>query len=293
MSIEEVFMSKNVIITSDSVCDMPPELLERYRVRMIPLTVVAGERACKDGVDLTPDDIYDIYDRQHVLPKTSAISPQEFTDFFTPLLADGSEIVHIDISAACSASYQNACIAASELPGVYPVDSLHLTLGQGLLVIEACRLRDAGCSALEISQRLQDYRDKIVTSFVVDTLEFLWKGGRCSGLTALGANLLQVHPCLELRDGEIKVARKYRGSMQRVYAQYVRDCLSRDDIDTRQAFLAHSGRIPPEELEQLRRLMLELVPFEEVPIVRVGCTVTSHCGPGTIGVIFAVKQAQL
>ena len=282
-------MSKNVVITTDSVCDMPQELLERYHVRMIPLTVTEGDRSYKDGTDITPDDIYRIYEEQQILPKTSAISPQEFTDFFAPIVDAGSEVVHIDISAACSASYQNACIAAGELEGVYPVDSLHLTLGQGLLVIEACRLRDQGLGAQEIAQRLLAYRDKIVTSFVVDTLEFLWKGGRCSGITALGANLLQVHPCLELREGEIKVARKYRGAMTRVYAQYIRDLLSREGIDTRMAFLVHSGRIPQEELEQLRREILELVPFAEVPVIQVGCTVTSHAGPGAMGVIFAME----
>ena len=282
-------MSKNVVITTDSVCDMPQELLERYQVRMIPLTVTEGDRSYKDGTDITPDDIYRIYEEQQILPKTSAISPQEFTDFFAPIVDAGSEVVHIDISAACSASYQNACIAAGELEGVYPVDSLHLTLGQGLLVIEACRLRDQGLGAQEIAQRLLAYRDKIVTSFVVDTLEFLWKGGRCSGITALGANLLQVHPCLELRDGEIKVARKYRGAMPRVYAQYIRDTLSRPDIDPRLGILVHSGRIPQAELEQLRREILDLVPFAEVPIIQVGCTVTSHCGPGAMGVIFALR----
>ena len=282
-------MKKNVIITTDSVCDMPKELLERYQVRMIPLTISEGDHSYKDGVDFTPDDIYELYDSQHLLPKTSAISPQEFIDFFTPLTQDGSEVVHIDISSACSATYQNACMAASELEGVYPVDSLHLTLGQGLLVIEACRLRDAGLSAREIAEQLPAYREKIVTSFVVDTLEYLWKGGRCSGLTAFGANLLQVRPCLELREGEIKVARKYRGTMQKVYTQYIRDYLSRENIDTRMGFLVHSGRISQETLEQLRQLILELVPFSEVPIVRAGCTVTSHCGPGTVGVIFASK----
>ena len=282
-------MKKNVIITTDSVCDMPKELLERYQVRMIPLTISEGDHSYKDGVDFTPDDIYELYDSQHLLPKTSAISPQEFVDFFTPLTQDGSEVVHIDISSACSATYQNACMAARELEGGFPVDSLHLTLGQGLLVIEACRLRDEGYSAQEIVERLLIYREKIATSFVVDTLEFLWKGGRCSGLTAFGANLLQVRPCLELREGEIKVARKYRGTMQKVYTQYIRDYLSRENIDTRMGFLVHSGRISQETLDQLRQLILELVPFSEVPIVRAGCTVTSHCGPGTIGVIFASK----
>ncbi len=282
-------MNQTVMITADSACDLTAELLARYRVKRIPLTITEGERSYRDGEDLTPDDIYDLYDRQHVLPKTSAISPQEFTDFFSPLVKSGCQVVHIDISSACSACYQNACIAAGELDGVYPVDSLHLTAGQGLLVIEACRLRDEGLSAPEIVQRLLAYREKISTSFVVDTLEFLWKGGRCSGLTALGANLLQVRPCLELREGEIKVARKYRGAMSKVYVQYIRDQLSREDLDTRLAVLVHSGRIDPVVLEQLRQEILTIAPFAEVPVIRAGCTITSHCGPGAMGVIFAVK----
>ena len=282
-------MNQTVMITADSACDLTAELLARYRVKRIPLTITEGERSYRDGEDLTPDDIYDLYDRQHVLPKTSASSPQEFTDFFSPLVKSGCQVVRIDISSACSACYQNACIAAGELDGVYPVDSLHLTAGQGLLVIEACRLRDEGLSAPEIVQRLLAYREKISTSFVVDTLEFLWKGGRCSGLTALGANLLQVRPCLELREGEIKVARKYRGAMSKVYVQYIRDQLSREDLDTRLAVLVHSGRIDPEVLEQLRQEILTIAPFAEVPVIRAGCTITSHCGPGAMGVIFAVK----
>lgn len=280
-------MSKPVIITSDSVCDMSPEMLQHYQVRMIPLTVNEGDRSFKDGVNITPDDIYNTYDRENLLPKTAAISPQEFLDFFTPMVQDGYEVVHIDISAPLSGTYQNACIAADELDGVYPIDSHHLTLGQGLLVIEACRLRDQGLSAREIAQRMEDYSQKIVTTFVVDTLEYLWKGGRCSGVTALGANLLHIRPCLELRDGEIKVARKYRGTMHKVYTQYIQDMMATESIDTRLGILVHSGRIDPSELEELRQLVLSLVPFQELPIVQAGCTVSSHCGPATLGIIFA------
>ena len=284
---EENNMSKPVIITTDSVCDMPQELLQRCQVRMIPLTVIEGDRSYKDGMDITPDDIYSTYDRENILPKTAAISPQEFLDFFTPLAQAGYEVVHIDISSALSGTYQNACMAADELEGVYPVDSHHLSLGQGLLVMEACRLRDQGLSAKEIAREVEDYSQKIVTTFVIDTLEYLWKGGRCSGVTALGANLLHIRPCLELRDGEIKVARKYRGTMHKVYTQYIQDMLATEGVDTKFGVLVHSGRIEPSELEELRQLALDLVPFQELPIVQAGCTVSSHCGPGTIGIIFA------
>ena len=135
-------MKKPVIITSDSVCDLSPELAERYQIRIIPLTVMEGDAAYKDGLDITPDQIYDIYRQKGQLPKTAAISPQEFLDFFTPLTQAGYEVVHLDISAKLSGTYQNARIAAAELEGVYPIDSMHLSNSMALMLFEACRARD-------------------------------------------------------------------------------------------------------------------------------------------------------
>ncbi len=280
---------KPVILTADSTCDLSPELKAQFQIRTVPLTITEGDASYLDGVDFQPDQIYEIYRKDGTLPKTSAVSPQEFLEFFGPLVEEGYEIVHVDISSKLSATYQNACIAAGELGGIYPVDSSHLSASSFLLLLEACRLRDAGKSAREIAQALEQQKQKLVTTFVVDTLEFIWKGGRCSGVTALGANLLHIKPCLEMRDGELKVGKKYRGSIEKVYAQYLRDLLSRDDIDTRAAVMVHSGGITEETLERLRQLVLELAPIERLYTLRAGCTISSHCGPGTMGLLFATK----
>lgn len=282
-------MSKPVIITADSTCDLSEKLKEQLHIQVLPLTVMEGDRAYKDGVDITPAQIYDTYRREGQLPKTAAISPQEFTDFFTPMVEAGYEVVHLDISAKLSGSYQNACIAAMELEGICPVDTTHLSSGMVLMLLEACRLRDEGRSAREIAGSLNAYREKVRTSFVVDTLEFIWKGGRCSGVTALGANLLHIKPCLEMHEGELKVGKKYRGAMRRVYAQYIRDKLTTDDVDPRTAILINSGEVPEEVLSELEQLVRELVPFETLLTAQAGCTVCSHCGPGTVGIFYAVK----
>ena len=282
-------MSKPVILTADSTCDLSPELAQRLRIQTIPLTVMEGDRAFKDGVDIAPDVIYDIYRREGLLPKTAAISPQECLDFFRPMVEAGYEVVHLDISSRLSATYQNACIAASELEGVHPVDSMHLSNSILLLLLEACRARDEGRAAGEIVRRVEAMREKVRTSFVVDTLEFIWKGGRCSGVTALGANLLKIKPCLEMRDGELTVGKKYRGAMAKVYAQYIRDQLTGQDIDTRAGALVHSGGIAPETLAELRRLVLELVPFDQLTVLPAGCTISSHCGPAAMGILYAVR----
>lgn len=282
-------MAKPVMITADSVCDLSPELAAQWGIQIIPLTVVEGDRSYKDGLDINPDMIYEIYEKEHLLPKTTAISPQEFLDFFTPMVEKGFEVVHIDISSKLSGTYQNACIAASELEGIHVIDSCHLTTSMALMLRRGCRLRDEGHSAAEIAADLETYKNKLVTSFVVDTLEFIWKGGRCSGVTALGANLLQIKPCLAMLDGELKVGKKYRGSMKKVYLQYLHDLLNMENIDTEIAVLTHSGAISDETLEQLRQAILDQVPFTTLYTMRAGCTVSSHCGPGTMGLLFARK----
>ena len=280
---------KPVVITADSVCDLSQEYLDCFDIKVIPLTVVLGENAYQDGRDINPDMIYRRYREQGILPKTTAVSPQEFLDFFRPIVEAGCEVVHLDISAKLSGTYQNACIAAAELGSVHVIDSRHLSSGMALILFEACRLRKEGKSAQEIADALEIYKEKVITSFVLDTLEFIWKGGRCSGVAALGANLLHIKPCLEMRDGELKVGQKYRGAMAKVYRQYIQDLLKRDDIDNRVAILTHSGEVSEETLEDLRELIRATVPFQELYTMRAGCTVSSHCGPGTLGLLVATK----
>ena len=279
-------MAKPVVITTDSTCDLSQEIIKRFDIRVIPLTILLGEDSYLDGVDFTAADIYARYRQDGTLPKTSAPGIQQFTDFFSPILKSGCEIVHLDISSELSSSYNNACIAASELEGVHVVDSRALGTGLGLLAIEGCECRDRGLSAEEIAGHLNALVGKVDTSFVLNTLEFMWKGGRCSGVTALGANLLRLKPALEMRDGKLSVYKKYRGNIQSVYRQYVKERLAAAEVRPNHVFVYDSGEIPEETIRELTDMVREAVPGAEVHNTKAGCTVTSHCGPQTLGVMF-------
>ena len=282
-------MSKPVIITADSTCDLSPDLIERYQVRIMPLTILLGESSYRDGMDFTPDDLYARYHADGTLPKTAAPSVQDFLDFFGPLVEQSCEIVHLDISAELSSSFNNARIAASELEGVYPVDSRMLGAGLGLLAIEGAACRDRGMSAAEIAVHLNALTDKVDTSFVLDTLEFMRKGGRCSAVTALAANLLRLKPALEMHDGKLIVYKKYRGSLQNVYRQYVKERLSAAEIRPEHVIVYHSGEVEEETLREINDIVRETVPGAEIHNSLAGCTVASHCGPKTLSVMFIRK----
>ena len=276
-------MSKPVLITADSTCDLSADLIARYGVRLIPLTIQLGEESYRDGENFTPDDMYARYHADGSLPKTAAPNLQQFLDFFTPLLAQGYEIVHLDISAELSSSYQTAAIAAAELEGVYVVDSRMLSTGVGLLCIEGAECAKRGMAAAEIAEHLRSLTDKVDTSFVLDTLEFMWKGGRCSGVAALGANLLKIKPGLEMKDGKLGIYTKYRGNMNKVYRQYITERLQGKAIRPGHIFLTESGEIEPEVVEELTALVKELSGCREVHHTIAGCTISSHCGPRCLG----------
>ena len=279
-------MTKPVIITADSTCDLSAELIKRYNIKTIPLTITLGDKSYFDGVNFTPNDMYERYSKDGTLPKTSAPSLQEFLDFFSPYLAQGYEIVHLDISSELSSSCNNACIAAAELGGVYVVDSRMLSTGVGLLVLEGADCRDKGMAAADIAQHLTSLTGKVDTSFVLDTLEFMWKGGRCSGVTALGANLLHLKPGLEMRDGKLVVYKKFRGSIELVYRQYIKERLKGKKVRPAHVFITDSGMVDDETIASLEALVRELIPVDEVHHTVAGCTVASHCGAKTLGVLF-------
>lgn len=280
-------MSKPVYITSDSTCDLTPELLERFQIKTVPLHVLLGEENYPDGVDFTPEMIYERYAKDKTLPRTSAVSPQEFTDFFTPLVEAGYEVVFMGISSGLSATYQNAVIAAQDLPGVYPVDTLKLTTGVGEMLLAACQMRDEGKDAATIAQAMVDLIPKVNVSFVIDTLEYMWKGGRCTGVTAFGANLLNLKPCIEMREGKLEVCKKYRGNIQKVYEKYIAERLGGKEVNPNYIFITTSDDPSPELAQRLEGAVRKAVPqVKEVFFTRTGCTVTSHCGSGTMGVLF-------
>ena len=274
------------MITADSTCDLSPELLERFHIKTIPLTIQLGDESFLDGQDFSPDKMYKRYHQDGTLPKTAACSIQQFMDFFSQFTTAGYEVVHLDISSELSCSYANARLAAQELEGVYPVDSQMLSTGVGLLAIEAAECRDRGMSAEEIARHLDELKDKVDTSFVLDTLEFMWKGGRCSAVASLGANLLKLKPALEMKEGKLGVYKKYRGSITAVYQQYIRERLAGKNVRPGHVFITESGEIDEATIAGLEALVRELIPVKEIHHTTAGCTVSSHCGPKTLGVLF-------
>ena len=282
-------MPRPVCITYDSTCDLTPRLLERFHIRTVPLTIQSGERVFPDDGRYTSSELYADYRRNGALPRTTAVSPEEFKAFFAPILAGGFDIVHIDISSELSCTCQNALLAAQELAElgeIHVVDSRQLSTGGGLLALQGAKLRDGGMAAADIAAELRRLAPHSDTSFVLDTLEYMWKGGRCSGVAALGANMLKLKPSLEVRDGKLVVCKKYRGAMEKVYRQYVTERLAGKAVVGDWAFITHSGEVPEDTLRQLTELVRELAPFKEVFVTQAGCTVSSHCGPGTLGVLF-------
>ncbi|MDO5459658.1 MAG: DegV family protein [Eubacteriales bacterium] len=279
-------MTQSVVITSDSTCDLSQELLDRYDIPVIPLTITLGEDTFLDGSNFTPLDMYARYKQDGTLPKTSAPSVQEFLDFFSQFTEKGCEVVHLDISSELSNTYNAACMAAEELGHVHVVDSRMLSTGVGLLAIEGAECRDRGMGAQEIAEHLRGLTGKVQTSFVLDTLQFMWKGGRCSAVSALGANLLSLKPGLEMKDGKLGVYKKYRGNIKTVYKQYVKERLQGRRVRPGHVFITESGEVDDAVLEEIFALVRETIPVQEIHHTMAGCTVSTHCGPKTLGILF-------
>ena len=283
---EETALTQSVVITSDSTCDLSQELLDRYDIPVIPLTITLGEDTFLDGSSFTPLDMYARYKQDGTLPKTSAPSVQEFLDFFSQFTEKGCEVVHLDISSELSNTYNAACMAAEELGHVHVVDSRMLSTGVGLLAIEGAECRDRGMGAQEIAEHLRGLTGKVQTSFVLDTLQFMWKGGRCSAVSALGANLLSLKPGLEMKDGKLGVYKKYRGNIKNVYKQYVKERLQGHRVRPGHIFITESGEVDDAVLEEIFALVRETIPVQEIHHTLAGCTVSTHCGPKTLGILF-------
>ena len=283
---EETALTQSVVITSDSTCDLSQELLDRYDIPVIPLTITLGEDTFLDGSNFTPLDMYARYKQDGTLPKTSAPSVQEFLDFFSQFTEKGCDVVHLDISSELSNTYNAACMAAEELGHVHVVDSRMLSTGVGLLAIEGAECRDRGMGAQEIAEHLRGLTGKVQTSFVLDTLQFMWKGGRCSAVSALGANLLSLKPGLEMKDGKLGVYKKYRGNIKNVYKQYVKERLQGRRVRPGHVFITESGEVDDAVLEEICALVRETIPVQEIHHTLAGCTVSTHCGPKTLGILF-------
>ena len=282
-------MKKQIIISSDSTCDLSRELIQRYNIRILPMGISLGDEIFRDGIDITPDAIYAHAAETGQLPKTSAINMAEDADFFEELTRDGSAVIHFTISSAMSATYNNARMAAEDFEDVYVVDAKNLSTGSGLLVLAAAEMAQQGMEAEEIAQKVSAMADYVDASFVVDNLEYLAKGGRCSAVAAFGANLLQLKPCISVKNGTMGVGKKYRGKFEKVLPAYVADRLSNsEDIDLERIFVTHAG-CDPQLVESVAELVRNTLPFKEVLVTRAGCTVSSHCGANTLGILFVRK----
>ena len=285
-------MAKPIILCADSTCDLSEELLERYNIHIFPLHIVLGDRTYQDGVDLVPDQIYQIYREKKILPKTAAINVEEYTEFVRPFIKAGNDVIYVTLGSGISATYNNCRLAAEELPGMYVIDSGNLPTGMGHVVLAAAKGIEAGLPVEQIVDQTRALAHRVEASFVIDTLEFLYKGGRCSALAMLGANMLKLKPCIEVdnADSKMSVGKKYRGSLDKALEQYVKDRLEgRDDIVTDRIFITHSG-IAPERVELVRREIAKYRRFDEIIETRAGCTISSHCGPNTLGILFVRKE---
>ena len=270
--------------SADSTCDVSPEFLARYPVEILPLSVELEGKFYRDGVDLTPDTIISRVNAGAALPKTSAINVEEYREAFTRALETSDAVIHFNISSDFSSCHQNACIAAEGL-NVWCIDSRNLSTGITMLLAEGFDRAEAGMKPEQIAKELRQRVDKVDVSFIVDRLDYLYKGGRCSALAMLGANVLHIRPCIEVKDGKMGVCRKYRGSYERCLRQYIADRMrSKDDVKPRRIFLTHTG-VAAQAVEAVREMVLQEVPFVEVYEVRAGCSITSHCGENTFGII--------
>ena len=277
----------NIRITSDSTCDLSPDYLKAHRVEILPLYTMKGGETFRDGVDIHPQDIFDHVAAGGDLCSTAANNVSDYQEMFTRLLQECDAIIHIDISADFSSCYQNACVAASELQNVYVVDSRNLSSGHGHIVCEAVKMAEEGkLSPQEIVDRLSELTSRVEASFLLDRLDYMVKGGRCSMVVALGANLLHLKPCIEVIDGKMKVVKKYRGSYEKCILNYVRDRLqNRDGLVYERIFITHT---PVEDgiVDKVRATIQECARFTDIIETEAGCTVSCHCGPGTLGILF-------
>lgn len=276
-------------IISDSTCDLSKALIEKYDITILPLHIHLGEEEYQDGVTITPDDIYTWADANNTTPKTSASSMIEAIDVFEPFINNGDEIISFSIASGMSANNNVMRLAAEDLETedkIHVIDSANLSTGIGLLVIEAAIMVKEGKTADEIVARIEELKTRVSASFVVDTLTYLHRGGRCSSVAALAGGALKLHPKIVVENGKMGANKKYRGKMSSVILSYVKD-LEEDLKNAKKdrVFITHSG-CDASIIAAVREYLESLNRFDEILETRAGGVISSHCGPGTLGVLF-------
>lgn len=274
-------------ISSDSTCDLGNELIERYNIGITPLSVILGDKVYTDGVDITPQQIFDFVKATGNLPKTAACTEEAYAEYFAEFLKGNDAVIHFNISSKASVTNRNAAEAAKRFKGkVKVVDSLALSTGQGLLVLKACDLAAEGKSPDEIVAATEALRPKVNTSFVPDSLEYLHKGGRCSLAALMGAKVLKLHPMIEMNEGQLYASKKYMGSLTRCLKNYVNDLVAEyPHYDSTRCFITHSC-CEKEVVDMVRGLVENSFSFDEIHETVAGGVITGHCGKNTLGVLF-------
>lgn len=281
----------NIRMTADSTCDLSPDLIRKYRVGIAPLSVIIDGQVFHDGVDVTPRDIFRASDAGKSV-RTAAVNTYEYKEFFNEQLKNADQLVHVCISSEFSTCYADACEASKDMDNVFVVDSRNLSTGSGLLVLEGAEMAEQGMDGAEIARVLQERTKLVDASFTVRTVEYLRRGGRCSGMEALGAKLLHIRPSIIVADGKMHPGEKYRGRVEHYLKHYIEDRLADDsNIDFKRVFVTHS---PSEEgmvsyaIEKIKSYGL----FREVLETTAGCTICCHCGPDTLGILFMRKNKE-
>ena len=274
-----------IAITADDTCDLPKDLIEKYDITLSYIPNILGEKEYRNG--LPSDEIYEYVARTGILPKTAALNSQDYKEFFEEKLKNHDAVVHFSLSSGISNSYSSAKRGAEECKNVFVVDTKSLSSGSGLLVLLACDLREEGKSAEEILETLQAKADKVQASFLISKLDYHKKCGRCSSVAAFGANLLGLKIMIEVKGGKMGAGKKYMGKMENALSKYLKDLVANEVPDFNRVFVTSSSKMPG-----IREKLVEEVKtlgFKEVLVSDAGSTICSHCGPGTIGVLYMKK----
>lgn len=276
-------------ILSDSTCDLSRELIEKYDIGIIPLVVVKDDQPYRDGVTITPAEIFAHVAAGGSLCSTAALNAGDYQAEFAKYTGEYDGVIHINIGSGFSSCYQNACLAASEFDNVRVIDSQNLSTGQGLVVLKAWELAQTATNLDELKEALDAFTPKVEASFLLDRLDYMAKGGRCSMVVALGANLLNLKPCIEVKDGKMVVVKKYRGHYAKSLATYIKDRLDgREDLDENNFFLTYTP-VTDECYTAVKEAIDQYAHFDHIYETTAGCTVSCHCGPGTLGILFVRK----
>ena len=279
----------NIKIISDSTCDLSAELIEKYNITIVPLTVIKNGEHFTDGGSITPAEIFAHVAAGGNLCSTAAVNIGEYQECFSKFAKDYDGIIHINLSAEFSSCYQNACLAAEDFENIRVVDSRNLSTGQGRVVLKACQLAKTCESLDQLYAQLVEFTGKVEASFLLDRLDYLVKGGRCSSAAALGANLLNLKPCIEVRDGKMSVGKKYRGNYAKCLASYVKDRLAgREDLDGDTLFVTRTT-VSEDCFNAVKGTVDTYADFENIYWTEAGCSISCHCGPSTLGVLFVRK----